>query len=43
MALGLLINNPWVTVQLFSVPSVSVLGFLLLLLGIFGWSFEPAG
>ena len=43
MALGLLVNNPWVTFQLLSLPSLSVVGFLVMVLGIYGWSFEPAG
>ncbi|MBA2518932.1 MAG: cytochrome c oxidase subunit I [Chloroflexia bacterium] len=42
-ALGLLVNNPWITFQLLSLPSLSVLGLLIMIFGIYGWSFEPAG
>ena len=42
-ALGLLVPNPWVSFQLLSLPSLSILGMLVLVLGIYGWSFEPAG
>jgi cytochrome c oxidase subunit 1 len=42
-ATGLLVNNPWVTFQLVSLPILSILGVLILVLGIYGWSFEPAG
>jgi hypothetical protein len=42
-ASGLLVNGPWVTFQLLSLPIVSVVGLLILVLGIYGWSFEPAG
>jgi cytochrome c oxidase subunit 1 len=42
-ALGLLLNNPYVTFQLLSLPSLSILGLLIMIFGIYGWSLEPAG
>ena len=42
-ATGLLINNPHIPIGLLNLPSLSALGILVLVTGIYGWSFEPAG
>lgn len=43
VAFGLLIENPHIQLGFFGFPVVSVAGFLTLVTGIYGWSFEPAG
>jgi cytochrome c oxidase subunit 1 len=41
---GILMHNPHLQVfGYFGIPIVSLLGFLILVTGIYGWSFEPAG
>jgi cytochrome c oxidase subunit 1 len=41
---GILINNPHIQLfGYFGIPIVSLIGFLILVTGIYGWSFEPAG
>jgi hypothetical protein len=46
-AMGLLVDhtavNPTIVIGLLHLPSLSALGILVLALGIYGWSFEPAG
>jgi cytochrome c oxidase subunit 1 len=41
--LGLLFDNPTITIGLLHLPSLSALGLLTLAAGIYGWAFEPAG
>jgi cytochrome c oxidase subunit 1 len=43
MGLGLLIDNPVITIGLLHLPSLMAAGVLVILLGIYGWAFEPAG
>jgi cytochrome c oxidase subunit 1 len=43
VAFGMLVDNPVFDVGALGVPLVSAMGGVLLLGGIFGWSFEPAG
>jgi hypothetical protein len=43
MASGLLLNNPHIQLGFIGIPVLSGAGFLFLLTGIYGWSFEPAG
>ncbi len=43
LAFGILINNPHIQLGFLGIPIVSALGFLLLVISIYGWSFEPAG
>ncbi len=42
-AYGLIIYNPAIPIGALDLPSLSAAGLLLLVLGIYGWSFEPAG
>jgi cytochrome c oxidase subunit 1 len=42
-ALGLLIDNPEITIGLLSLPILSVLGLIGMIAAIYGWAFEPAG
>jgi hypothetical protein len=39
----LLANNPHIQLGFFGFPVLSVCGFLIMVTGIYGWSFEPAG
>jgi hypothetical protein len=43
LVLGIVVHNPHIQLGFFGIPIVSALGFLLLLIAIYGWSFEPAG
>ena len=44
VAFGILVNNPHFQILgFFGIPIVSAIGFLILVTGIYGWSFEPAG
>jgi cytochrome c oxidase subunit 1 len=43
LAFGLLINNPPIHLGELGIPIVSAFGFLTMVVGIYGWSFEPAG
>ncbi len=43
MAAGLLLNNPHIQLGFIGIPVLSAAGFLALVTGIYGWSFEPAG
>jgi cytochrome c oxidase subunit 1 len=42
-ACGLLFDNPKITIGLLHLPSLCLLGLLILIVGVFGWAFEPAG
>ncbi len=42
-ALGLLIDNPTLTIGLLHLPILVPVGAVILLLGCYGWAFEPAG
>ena len=42
-ALGLLINNPHIKIQLLNMPSLTAVGLVIIFAGIYGWAFEPAG
>ena len=42
-ALGLLFDNPKITVGLLHLPALCALGMVVLVVGIYGWAFEPAG
>jgi cytochrome c oxidase subunit 1 len=41
--LGLLVDNPHVKIQLLNMPSLSIVGLLIVFTAIYGWAFEPAG
>ena len=41
--LGLLVDNPVIPIGLLNMPSLCAAGLLMLLLGVYGWAFEPAG
>jgi cytochrome c oxidase subunit 1 len=43
LAFGLLITNPHIQIGFVGIPIVSAIGFLIMVTGIYGWSFEPAG
>jgi len=43
MPFGILMNNPHIQLGFIGIPIVTGLGFFLLLVAIYGWSFEPAG
>jgi cytochrome c oxidase subunit 1 len=43
MPLSLLINNPHIQIGFVGIPVLFVIGFIVLAIGIYGWSFEPAG
>jgi cytochrome c oxidase subunit 1 len=43
MAAGFLIQNPHIQLGFFGIPTVTGLGFLVMAMAIYGWSFEPAG
>jgi cytochrome c oxidase subunit 1 len=43
LVFGIVAHNPHIQLGFFGIPIVSALGFLLLLIAIYGWSFEPAG
>lgn len=40
---GLLFDNPKITIGLLHLPSLCALGLIILILGVYGWAFEPAG
>jgi cytochrome c oxidase subunit 1 len=41
---GILMHNPHIQIfGFFGIPIVSLIGFVILLVAIYGWSFEPAG
>jgi hypothetical protein len=40
---GLLVNNPHIQLDYIGVPIISAIGLLTLFVGVYGWSFEPAG
>ena len=42
-ALGLLFMDPSITIGWLHLPVLSALGVLIMLMGIYGWAFEPAG
>jgi len=42
VAVGLLFDNPVFYIVEMGVPVVSALGVLIMIGGIYGWSFEPA-
>jgi cytochrome c oxidase subunit 1 len=42
-AYGLLVENPRIPIGALDLPSLSAAGLLLMVTGIYGWSFEPAG
>ena len=41
-ALGLLIDNPKIKIQLLNMPTLCAIGLVLVFAGIYGWAFEPA-
>ena len=41
-ALGLLIDNPKINIQLLNMPTLCALGLLIVFASIYGWAFEPA-
>ena len=41
--LGLLLENPDITIGLLHLPVLCLLGAVVLITGIYGWAFEPAG
>jgi cytochrome c oxidase subunit 1 len=41
-ALGLLFDNPKITIGLLHLPTLCVLGILIFVSGVFGWALEPA-
>lgn len=43
VALGLLFDNPAITIGLLHLPSLCALGAVVMIMGIYGWAFEPAG
>jgi cytochrome c oxidase subunit I len=42
-AFGLLVANPHISIGRLDLPSLSAVGLLIMVTGIYGWSFEPAG
>ena len=42
-ALGLLVANPALPIGAIELPSLTLAGLLVMVTGIYGWSFEPAG
>jgi cytochrome c oxidase subunit 1 len=42
-SLGLLFDNPKITIGLFHLPTLCLLGAVIMVMGIYGWAFEPAG
>ena len=42
-AMGLLVYNPAIAIGALELPAISVLGILVMVTGIYGWSLEPAG
>jgi cytochrome c oxidase subunit 1 len=42
-ALGLLVDNPHVKIQLLNMPSLSIAGLVIVFASVYGWAFEPAG
>jgi cytochrome c oxidase subunit 1 len=42
-ALGLLFDNPDIVIGLLHLPSLCALGAIVMVAGIYGWAFEPAG
>jgi cytochrome c oxidase subunit I len=41
-ALGMLVGNAKITIGLFHLPVISGIGIIVIVLGIYGWAFEPA-
>ena len=42
-AMGLLVENPRIPIGALDLPTLSAAGLLIMVTGIYGWSFEPAG
>ena len=42
LALGILIPNPHIQVLFLGIPVISLLGTVIIVLGVYGWAFEPA-
>jgi cytochrome c oxidase subunit 1 len=42
-ALGVLVDNPHIKIQLLNMPSLTIIGLLIVFTAIYGWAFEPAG
>jgi hypothetical protein len=42
-AMGLLVANPTIPIGALDLPSMTAAGLLVMVTGIYGWSFEPAG
>jgi cytochrome c oxidase subunit 1 len=42
-ALGVLVDNPHVKIQLLHMPSLTIVGLVILFTAVYGWAFEPAG
>jgi uncharacterized membrane protein len=41
--IGILVNNPHFQLGFFGIPIISAIGFFIMVMAIYGWSFEPAG
>ena len=41
-ALGLLVDNPKIKIQLLNMPTLCAIGLVIVFAGIYGWAFEPA-
>jgi cytochrome c oxidase subunit 1 len=41
--LGLLVDNPTITIGLLNLPSLCLIGGIIMVVGIYAWAFEPAG
>jgi len=42
-ALGVLVDNPHIKIQLLNMPSLTIAGLVIVFAAIYGWAFEPAG
>jgi cytochrome c oxidase subunit 1 len=42
-SLGLLFDDPEITIGLLTLPTLGILGLIVMITGIYGWAFEPAG
>jgi cytochrome c oxidase subunit 1 len=42
-ALGFLLDNPTISIGLLNLPVLCALGLVIMITGIYGWAFEPAG
>jgi cytochrome c oxidase subunit 1 len=42
-ACGFVFDNPKITIGLLHLPTLGALGLIVMILGLYGWAFEPAG